>query len=386
MRVLTLCMAGGNVQVCMLAGGHPVLDRRVFHKEAQSLAKDGYSVLIIGQATGSVPATQSGVRLQCIPAWPRVPVLGFLHRVYHLILQGRNVQTDVYHAHDPESIVAGLMLKKLTGRKLVYDVHEILAEPPHNAASWIWFPLLFILQWLVCRHADLVVATTDAFADHVRRVGARCVITVENFVQLDVVRRPKSIKRSAVGLSQDAFVLGYFGHMSEVMATYELVQGFIRYRDCNPRARLLLIGNIVDPRVAQAVKNNAAIIHLPFMRYDDVLSYFSLLDVGLMNFRDIPVASMPISTKLFEFMYFRIPVITGDSLQQNVRIIRREKCGYSAGWNHFDAWADRMDELARHPRLRKDMGLRGRKAVLKKYHWGFAEKRLVGAYRRMLHG
>ena len=374
-------MSAPTTHVCMLAGGHPILDRRIFHKEARSLVKAGYSVTIIGQHSSSRPFSEAGMSLIPLPSWPRVPVVGFLHRIFSLVRLGLKNQADVFHGHDPESLLAGLFLKLWTGRKLVYDVHEIFAEAPHDLKTLLVFPGLYLVEGLLCRAADLVIAVTDPLADHVRRRGARNVITVENLALLDVLKRARPMPRSALGLKKEHIVFGYFGHMSNIMATNELINGFQEFRRREPRARLLLIGNVTDPDALTAMGNDAGIIHRPFMRYEDVLPYYSVLDVGLMNLRDIPPAYMAISTKLFEFMYYRIPVLTGDTLVQNVAIVRRAKCGLAFRWNDPRDLADKMDFLARRPGLRRRMGANARAAVIRRYHWGVAERRLLEAYR-----
>ena len=61
-------------------------------------------------------------------------------------------------AVEPESWVAGLVLKFLTGRKLVFDVHEYI---PTEFAKFFPRPLRPFMTWLTIRMMRLFARWTD---------------------------------------------------------------------------------------------------------------------------------------------------------------------------------------------------------------------------------
>src|SRR5690606_32126256 len=108
--------------ICILTTVHDPFDSRIFHKQARSLARAGYTVTLLGQ--GAPDATIDGVRL--IPLPPRPPAQQAWRRWLRLPAvwwRARRERADAYLLHDPELTPVGLLLK-LGGSKVVYDVHE----------------------------------------------------------------------------------------------------------------------------------------------------------------------------------------------------------------------------------------------------------------------
>src|SRR5512137_2848416 len=106
-------------QVCILSSVHIALDNRVFYREARSLQRVGYSVTLI--AVHPRDEIKDGVHIVALPRvrrWQR-PLLWW--RLLRLALASR---ADIYHFHDPELLLVTPWLRLLTGRPVVYDVHE----------------------------------------------------------------------------------------------------------------------------------------------------------------------------------------------------------------------------------------------------------------------
>ncbi|NLH40999.1 MAG: glycosyltransferase, partial [Planctomycetes bacterium] len=97
-----------RARVCILTSVHIPFDGRVFHREACSLAKAGYDVTLI--AKHDKEETVSGVRVVPLPK-PRSRLhrmTAVLWRLYRLAVRE---DADVYHFHDPELMIVGLLLK-----------------------------------------------------------------------------------------------------------------------------------------------------------------------------------------------------------------------------------------------------------------------------------
>src|SRR5262245_36772492 len=112
----------GRPRVVMMANaGHKPLDTRIFHKEAQSLAKAGWEVVLIVPHTGSFE--QNGIKVVSVP----LPVKGWEQLVkcpWRIFRQAlRQPSNSFFHLHDSELLLAGIALRML-GRKVIYDAHE----------------------------------------------------------------------------------------------------------------------------------------------------------------------------------------------------------------------------------------------------------------------
>lgn len=107
-------------KICILTSVHHAFDIRIFHKEAKTLVQAGYSITLIAQHNRN--EVVDGVKIIALPK-PKnrfIRIFGLSWRVFYLALRQH---ADVYHFHDPEIIIAGIILKIL-GKKVIYDVHE----------------------------------------------------------------------------------------------------------------------------------------------------------------------------------------------------------------------------------------------------------------------
>ena len=129
--------------ICMITTDHSPLDDRIFYKEALSLQEAGYKVSILcredengrlhnlkGEVINEqseTPFPVNGINIRGIhPKGNAVLNKFFLSRFYKKIIhEGVNLNADVYHVHEPETVLIGqAILKKLPNAKLIFDSHE----------------------------------------------------------------------------------------------------------------------------------------------------------------------------------------------------------------------------------------------------------------------
>ena len=105
---------------CILTTVHPPFDTRVFHKQARTLARAGYDVTLI--AKHKCDEMIDGIMVLALPSSRNrlARIFGLTWRAFRLALRQR---ADVYHFHDPERLLLGVLLKLLTEAKVIYDVH-----------------------------------------------------------------------------------------------------------------------------------------------------------------------------------------------------------------------------------------------------------------------
>lgn len=104
-------------------------DQRM-HKVASTLSQD-YNVLIIGSSTRNPPRLQTQnyqqLRVKTIFQTGKFFYLEFNLRLL-LLLLFRNY--DIHYSVDLDTLMVGYLMKKMRGKRLVYDAHEYFTELP----------------------------------------------------------------------------------------------------------------------------------------------------------------------------------------------------------------------------------------------------------------
>jgi glycosyltransferase involved in cell wall biosynthesis len=115
----------------------------------------------------------------------------------------------------------------------------------------------------------------------------------------------------------------------------------------------------------------------------EVPAYIKKSKIGLIPLPDTPKTRSNIPTKLFEYMYCGIPVITGD-LPPSSQFINGQGCGFLVNPSSPEEYAERIIELVNCPDLAHQMGSRGKRLVETRYNWELQEQKLKKLYESLL--
>ena len=147
-----------DLKVCHFTTVHNHYDVRIFFRECNSILKAGFEVDLIAPAEKD--QNVHGINIISIPKYNSRLKRFFLGQFY-LILKLRLKDYSLYHFHDPELLFIGVVLK-LMGKKVVYDIHENVAE---QIKTKEWLPLrkLFSLiykaiEYFPIRSMNLILA------------------------------------------------------------------------------------------------------------------------------------------------------------------------------------------------------------------------------------
>lgn len=368
-------------RIVHMTSAHGPFDHRIFHKECRSLARAGYEVVELGNyaSTDSI----DGVRLQGLGLssgrLQRMTIkLGTICR------EAFRSDGDAYHIHDPDLLIAGLLLRA-AGKRVVYDIHE---DVPRDVLmkTYIPKPIRMPLMWVVelaentaARCMSGLIPATPSIAKRFYAKNNNTVV-VNNYPDLDeflpsMISKPES--RSPA--------VAYIGGINEQRGIHEMLAAM----NLLPRtlgARLELAGWFSIPGLDTELAASSQWQHVRWHGELDRNGIASLLkDVraGLVllhpekNF----VAAQPV--KLFEYMAAGIPVIASDFPLWR-KIVEDAGCGLLV--NPFDtrAIAAAIERLITNPTEAEAMGQRGRKAVERHFNWANEEKTLLSFYASLL--
>lgn len=374
------------MKVCIISTAHPPSDTRIFHRQAKTLAAAGYDVVLL--AAGQEKSSEnSGIRVIGLPRWSNRLKRMTLH-VWRALLLAYRERADLYHLHDPELLIAGLILERLTKRPVIYDAHE---DYPKFILSKAWIPrflrrplsrLMSIVETALAGGLSAVITAGDTVTERIETVNPR-TITVHNFPRIKPPGRPEApLVTGAKGL---AGTIIYAGIITENSGYETMLRTAAILRERKVPARILLLGRIklANPhpsleRLREELEQ-AGVLVRDYVPHDQVHSYLASSDIGWVPLQKTPNNVFAMPTKLFEYMMAGLCVVASDfgSLSQ---IVQDNDCGMLVPQGDAEANAEAICHLLDHPEERLRMGQNGRNAALSRYNWASEADRLLRLY------
>ena len=297
-------------KVCILTTVHPPFDTRIFHKQAKTLVREGYDVTLIAQHDGNTVV--EGVRVIGLPR-PRnrlSRIFGLTWRAFRLALCQR---ADIYHFHDPELLLIGVLLKLFTRAKVIYDVHEDVPQQiltKHWIPAWLRRPLsrgvFNVLEKFLARVMDAIVVATEGIAEKFQKMNP---IVVHNYPALGMLPNSSPVPREG-----GEKVLVYVGGISKLRGAVEMVRAleYLAYFD---NLWLDLIGKFEPPKFEQELRALPGYERVRFwgwMEPENVYTHLTKADIGLVCLYPEPRYVIAWPVKLFEYMAAGLPVVASN--------------------------------------------------------------------------
>lgn len=374
------------IRVCHISSAHEPFATRIFHKEAKTLNKAGYDVRFIVQHDKN--ETVDGVRIIALPE-PKnrfSRMFSLSKRIYKIALRQK---VDAYHFHDPELLPWMLKLKKKTGAKVIYDVHE---DIPRQIFSKQWLPKIvrkptsILVNWIekgISRKLDYVITATPDIKTNFKDCR---VVDIKNY--------PITLDSKFFGLygchknkdyRKDYCTLIYIGGLANNRGIKEIIQS-LQFIDIKYNVRLKLAGKFSDSNFekdVQTLKEWNRVEFLGWISPEDIVKELSKVDIGLVCLHPLRrfLTSLPI--KMFEYMAAELPVIASNFPLWK-EIIEENKCGLTVDPLNPKEIARAVEYLTERTEEAKKMGENGRKAVLGKYNWENESKKLLKVYEEPL--
>ena len=381
------------MHVCMLTGTHPPFDPRIFHKEAKSLRKLGYEVTLVAPSEDALgKRDREGMHLISLPAYKNKRVRAF--NLFRLIWKGLHIRAEVVHTHELDALFAGLVIKLLTGRRLIYDAHEhhasMIAENPKIPGMFKpWVErAIGAMEEVAFRFVDEVITVNRTLQERVLRIGKQAVV-LYNCPVLSAYDR-WSEKRPPVSYNGRSMVV-YQGGVSVDRGVDRFLFALQEVRKRCPDVVFLVAGPLLDENqcgrwIARYVQENDLAEHFQitgWLSYEEMCAYTRSAEVGVILFQPTHYNNwIGLPNKLFEYMASGKPVVASDFPEMR-RIIEEGRCGLLVDPTDPGDIARAILYLLEHPREAEEMGWKGRKLVEEKYNWECMEKRLGEVYHRL---
>jgi glycosyltransferase involved in cell wall biosynthesis len=372
-------------RICVLSTVHFAHDVRLFQAEARTLARAGFDVAVIALKDTTKSQTD-GVHIISLPPQPN-RLLRALQSVRILRLALRQ-RADLFAIHDPELLPAAVLLRLLTRRPVVYDVHEDVPAAIRGR-RWLPRPLRPLIAGLYrfAEHLSLpfiagLTLADHAYAKYYRRRRFEIILNYPLMTYADLYRPPEP----SLG---ERPVLLYAGAVMRLRGVFEMLDLVQRLRGLFPTILLRVVGPVDKELEAdrdEVVSRLGLEPNVEFtgpVSHTQVHDYILNADVCLALLHPDPNYLRSLPTKIFEYMMMGRPVVVSDfPMWKN--IVEDAGCGVAVDPLDGDAAADAVRTLLNDDDSRTRMGKAGRQAVLERYSWEGEGQRLVAFYRELL--
>jgi glycosyltransferase involved in cell wall biosynthesis len=185
-------------------------------------------------------------------------------------------------------------------------------------------------------------------------------------------------------------VVLYLGGLKRNRGTRMMVEAYAQVVRMVPEARLFLVGPFAPDNLEDEVRAHLhqlgleeCVLITGRVPFDRVSLYLKEASIGWVPFDDVPKYQKNIPTKLFEYMAYRLPVVSSDLAAVRPFIIDKEN-GLLVPPGDSQAHAQALLELLADPTQAGEMGRRGQELVKERYSWAEMEVRLLDLYSSLL--
>jgi glycosyltransferase involved in cell wall biosynthesis len=292
-----------------------------------------------------------------------IPILRFLlHASWKVGIRGREQRYDLIHVHSvPDFLVLAAWLPKLTGTRVILDIHDILPEfyasKFDNDKPRFTFRLLLMVEKVSARLSDHVIIANDIWRKRLisRSVGERKCTSILNFPDRSIFH-PSGRTRT-----DDRFVMLYPGSLNHHQGLDIAIRALAKIRDQAPKADLHILGQgpekqkLINLVHELGLEDRVQIKDLVPLR--EVVTIMENADAGIVPKRSDSFGNEAFSTKTLEFMSLGVPLIVADTTidkyYYNDDLVRFFRSG------DVDDLAAAMLELSNNPELRRKLSVKG---------------------------
>jgi len=369
-----------NTTIAVITTVHDPNDTRIYHRQIASLVKHGFNIIYCCK---EIPKTELGVKIILLQQFGNKILRILLSPLGAFFTALKLKEAQVFHLHDPELIITGLLLK-LFGKKVVFDLHE---DVPSQILTKNWIaPFLrrfvsrlysrlesFSLKWF-----DLVITVTQPIVDRLKANGIQKISMVRNFpIKNELVssewKAMATRNYDAVDLGEASVPRG-LKIMVEAVLESEKIQSLLIMGRLNPEDFL---------QNYKTHKNFSRINYVGTKNRKEVAQLLNDSKIGIVPLPGNPNNLVGYPTKLFEYMSCSLPVIASDlPLIKEINDVAHCALLYSS--ESSLELKKRLDELIDDADLLDELGKNGRLAIDSVYSWEAEEKQLFELYESLL--
>ena len=298
------------------------------------------------------------------------------------------VRPRLIHVHDLPLMFLGLFLARLSGAKLIYDLHE---NYPATFDLWkkggIFRPLLRnkrLALWydrFSLRKADGVIVVEPEHRDWIQRHYGitRDITVVSNTVDL-LNYQQLPIRSELLQVYLARFVISYVGQISVERDLAVALRAMSILKNYIKNLTFLIVGEGPERQrlqdLTRQLQLEAHVIFTGWISFADTASYIQLSQICLIPQGSNDLIDNGTPHKLYQYMALGKPVVVSDARAMK-RVIMESKCGEAFRSGDEQSLAEAILKIANSS---TPYGRNGQNAVKQKYNWQSSADRLLDFY------
>lgn len=371
--------------ICILTTRHHGDDNRVYHKEVKTLADAGYHVVFISPKNPN--RNYNNVEYIEIPFVPRKKLKPVLKTIYVEITKKHNI--DILHFQDPELLLFGLKVKRKTNIKVIYDVHEdyksemLLKRYLSKIKKMFCSIAVPFLERQADKKLDAIVVADNFIKVNFKNKNTIILFNYPDIEKLNNSFEPDINKRKKYDI--------IFPGTTTPFIFQRLVDITRICRELGTPIKCIIIASYTYQPEREA--NYKYLETLGDYKSDVILhDKIPTEEIPLfLNDTKIGVAPLPdnekyrknIATKIFEYMYYFLPVLTSD-IPPERQYINNFDNGFIFNPNNPELFAKKIIELKNNQSVANSIGQNGHSLVVEKWNWKSEKQKLINLYSHLL--
>lgn len=368
-------------RVVHLTSVHIPTDNRILFKECTTLESHGYQVTLLAPHTHDEELLNVQIKAVSVSKSRLRRILFSTPRLFLLTIK---IDADIYHAHDPE-LLPLLQILRILGKRVIYDMHENM---PAALQTKPWLssrlkPLTVVVYRIVERillHRIPVIFAEDSYAREYPWIKRST--TVRNMPRVEALLKVNAQRHKQ-------FTIGYIGRVAAQRGSLKTLEAMSILAKRNLEVRWECVGLMEKAHEIQLLETTQQYGLSDKVKFHGYLpptegwQVIAQCHLGMATLLETPnyVESYP--TKLFEYMAMGIPIITSHfALYRS--IVEETGCGLCVDPDDPVAIADAIQWIHDNPSESREMALRGKEAVSKRFRWETEAKHLLNFYERIL--
>lgn len=361
-------------------------DNRV--RRAAECGRDlGFDVTVFAMSGPGLPAeeVESGVAVRRFDLLSRpwskskpVQVVKYLELCARMVIAGIRLRPDMIHANDADGLPIGASIAAVTGARLLYDAHELWADPTRSRHTPRWLVKTQAAgERFFARRADACITVSDSIAVALaEKIGTEAVV-VRNVPE----RWPTAVERK---LRKAANI--------PAGKTVVLFQGVVRgdsplllaraFRKIQGDVALVFLGSgpEVETIRAELADVSDRVHFLPFVAKQELPAYTSDADIGVHALAGGFLNHMwALPNKLFEYIQGHLALVVSD-LPEMARIVAEHGVGLTFPPGDVDSLAEKLQLVVSDRALRERFRSASARAA-QQLNWDVERLKLERLYR-----